>query len=296
MRGDYREVPETRAAIPEQAWRGNAGQVDERYNPWAADEDFFLPTRPESNTRIETLPGGQNLGEIDDTKYFREKLMVSLKLPKNYLFQDDVATNRMTISAQDMRFARAVYRIQLVLAAGLKQIGMNHLRLKGFAEEDQKFDISFTAPSDFLELSRMELVNGRYNLAASIKGNGIFDLQTIHTKILKLTREESLEIIARLEQQTMREMELQMQSQALSQLMAAEMNPQPPAPGTPGAPGGEGVPAAPEGQSPEAVPPQPAQPQPAPTAAPIAAPAKPKRRKLGIDALEADEEELDLGY
>ena len=34
------------------------GAIDERYNPWAADEDFWLPTRPESNTRIDTLPGG----------------------------------------------------------------------------------------------------------------------------------------------------------------------------------------------------------------------------------------------
>jgi intein/homing endonuclease len=61
-----------------------ANAVEERWQPPAQDEDYWLPTRPNSNTRIETLPGAENLGEIDDAIYFRNKLFISLNFPKNY--------------------------------------------------------------------------------------------------------------------------------------------------------------------------------------------------------------------
>lgn len=44
---------------------------------------------PNSNTRIETLPGASSLGEIDDTVYFRNKLYTALNFPKNYFSQED---------------------------------------------------------------------------------------------------------------------------------------------------------------------------------------------------------------
>jgi hypothetical protein len=55
-----------------------ANSVEERYHAPAVDEDFWLPIRPNSNTKIDTLPGAQNLGEIDDSIYFRfeEKMQI----------------------------------------------------------------------------------------------------------------------------------------------------------------------------------------------------------------------------
>ena len=61
-----------------------ANAVDERWMPPAQDEDYWLPIRPNSGTKIETLPGAENLGEIDDAIYFRNKLLTSLNFPKNY--------------------------------------------------------------------------------------------------------------------------------------------------------------------------------------------------------------------
>ena len=64
--------------------------INERYNPMSADEDFFVPVKGrQSSTKIETLPGAQNLGDVDDVKYFRDKLLAALKIPKDYIVEKD---------------------------------------------------------------------------------------------------------------------------------------------------------------------------------------------------------------
>ena len=250
-----------------------------------------------------------NLGEIDDTKYFREKLMVALKLPKNYLFQDEVSITRTSFATQDMRFARTIFRIQKIIANGIRQIAIRHLMLKGFSEEDiRKLKINFTAPSDWLELSRSELLTTRYNLAASIKGSSIYDDFTILTKILSHTKEEAKEIIDKKEQQTLREQEIQAQAQIFAQLATPDQNasgmPQTPPsggaiPGLESLPGLEGTPELPpaEGEtSPEMgemLPEMGAQKQQKILAMPEQS--KPKRFTDFAD-LEADEEEIDINY
>jgi hypothetical protein len=70
--------------IANNSGNGGANQVDERWMPPAQDEDYWLPIRPNSGTRIDTLPGAENLGEIDDAVYFRNKLLTALNFPKNY--------------------------------------------------------------------------------------------------------------------------------------------------------------------------------------------------------------------
>jgi hypothetical protein len=64
-------------------------EIDDKANPLAWDEDFFIPIQDsKDNTRIEQLPGGQNMGEIEDLKYFRMKIDSELKIPSSYLSRD----------------------------------------------------------------------------------------------------------------------------------------------------------------------------------------------------------------
>lgn len=247
-----------------------------------------------------------HLGEIDDTKYFREKLMVALKLPKNYLFQDDVSVTRTSFATQDMRFARTIFRIQKIIAHGLKQIAVRHLILKGFTEESiRHLQIKFTAPSDWLELSRSELLSNRYNLAASIKSSSIYDDFTILTSILNHTHDEAKEIIDRKEQQILREQEIQAQAQIFAQLTTpgqeADVTPAPAnamgdpqlpgeMPGMEAMPGMTDMPGMPGEEIPQAYPPEETIEQPK-----IKSEPKPKRFVDFAD-LEADEEEIDINY
>jgi hypothetical protein len=113
--------------------RGGTGanQVEERWQPPAQDEDYWLPVRPNSGTRIDTLPGAENLGEIDDAIYFRNKLLTSLNFPKNYLNNEDVNATRVTLSAQDVKIARMIERLQAAFEDGLQEIAERHLQLRG---------------------------------------------------------------------------------------------------------------------------------------------------------------------
>jgi hypothetical protein len=65
---------------------GGQSILDAAYSPIAINEDFFLAQNSEGKgSRIETLPGGENLGQIDDLKYFNNKMIRGLGIPSSYL-------------------------------------------------------------------------------------------------------------------------------------------------------------------------------------------------------------------
>ena len=72
------------------------GQVDQRYNQMAVDQDYFIPVRdPNAPNPIDTLPGAQNLSEIADIEYIQKKLLAALRIPKAFLgFEDVVADGK----------------------------------------------------------------------------------------------------------------------------------------------------------------------------------------------------------
>lgn len=191
-----------------------ANQVDERWQPPAQDEDYWLPTRPNSNTRIETLPGAENLGEIDDAIYFRNKLLTALNFPKNYFNNEDPNSTRITLSAQDVKFARMIERLQSNFEDGILEIAERHLQLRGFPEKSfQDLKIKMTPPSDWRELSRSEVVTARYGNATSLKSGLLMSDFDIMTKILKYGEDESEEMLARLKIQKLEDLKLQILAQ-----------------------------------------------------------------------------------
>lgn len=110
-----------------------------------------------------------NLGEVDDALYFRNKLLTALHLPKNYLSQDDPNVSKTTLSSQDVKFARYIERLQSSLADGLLEIAERHLTLRGFPQEMwDDLEIRMTPPSEWRELSRMEVMQARYSNASTV--------------------------------------------------------------------------------------------------------------------------------
>lgn len=193
---------------------GGASAVEERWSPQAADEDYWIPIRPNANTRVETLPGAQNLGEIDDALYFRNKLFTALNFPKNYFSNEDVNATRITLSAQDVKFARMAERLQAHLEDGMLEIAIRHLILMGYPEES--FDdlaIKMTPPSDYKELSRAEVKTNRINNANSLKGSMLMSDFDIYTKEMKYGEEEAQEMLARMKIQKIEDLKLQVLAQ-----------------------------------------------------------------------------------
>ena len=204
-----------------------AGPVDERNTPPSADEDFWIPLRPNSNTRVETLPGAQNLGEIDDALYFRNKLFISMCFPRNYMAQDDPSITKVTLSSVDVKFARLVERLQRNVASGLIQVAIRHLQLRGFPSDlFDDLQIKMTAPSHYRELSENEVKDARVNRLATLKGTMVYSDLDLLTDVMHEPIEKAKEKVARSMIQKLQELKLQVMSQN-PQLLGIAMPPQP---------------------------------------------------------------------
>ena len=109
------------------------GKVDLRYNPLSIEEDYYIPVRGQTNTKIENLAGGQFTGTVEDVKYLRDKLFAALKVPQSYLTMGEGATeDKTTLAQKDVRFARTIQRLQRVVTAELEKIGIIHLYTLGY--------------------------------------------------------------------------------------------------------------------------------------------------------------------
>ena len=85
----------------------DTGRVDLRYNPMSVEEDYFIPTRGGTSSKVESLPGGTYTGDIDDVKYLRDKLFSALKVPASYLSQgaDGATEDKTTLAQKDVRLS-----------------------------------------------------------------------------------------------------------------------------------------------------------------------------------------------
>ena len=174
----------------------NTGRVDLRYNPMSIDEDYFIPVRgTQSGTTIDTLAGGNFVGDIDDVKYLRDKLFSALKIPQAYLARGEGAAEDKTMLAQkDIRFARTIQRLQKIIIGELEKIGMIHLYTLGFRNEDiLKFQLRLHNPSKLAELQELEHLDKQLSVANSAKEQG-FSKRYIYEKILKVEEQEFLRI------------------------------------------------------------------------------------------------------
>ena len=145
------------------------GTYDLRYNPASADEDFFIPTRSGDGSRIESLPGAQNLGDIEDVEYIQKKLFAALKIPKAFLTYEEELSSKATLSQEDIRFSRTIQRIQKIFLAEMSKIGIIHLIVLGYdAHEAMNFMLSLNNPSTANEIQKIELMNEKLSLADSL--------------------------------------------------------------------------------------------------------------------------------
>jgi hypothetical protein len=167
------------------------GRVDLRYNPLSVDEDYFLPVRGgESGTKIDTLSGGQNTAAIEDVQYIQKKLFAALKIPKAYLGYDEDVGAKATLAQEDIRFSRAISRIQKTVISELNKLAMIHLYCHGFESEDlTDFVLHLTNPSSVAQQQKLELIKSKFEIAGSAP-EGVVDRRWIRKNIIGLTNEE----------------------------------------------------------------------------------------------------------
>jgi hypothetical protein len=168
-------------------------------------EDFFLPRREGGRgTEITTLPGGENLGQIDDIIYFQKKLYKSLNVPVNRLEQEaQYSLGRTTeITRDEVKFKKFIDRLRKRFSDLFMQLLKTQLLLKGIITKDDwktwKESISFDYIEDnyFSELKQSEMIRERFEMLSSLDEHiGRFiSNEWVRKNILRFNDEEIEEI------------------------------------------------------------------------------------------------------
>ena len=176
-----------------QVVNSDTGRIDLRYNPMSIEEDYFIPVRGTTSSRVESLPGGTYTGDIDDIKYLKDKLFAALKIPQAYLFRGDGAEeDKTTLAQKDIRFARTIQRLQRAVTSELEKIGIIHLYTLGYREEDLvSFKLGLNNPSKIAELQELEHWKTKFDVAASAT-EGFFSRRWVAEHIFSLSDDQFL--------------------------------------------------------------------------------------------------------
>jgi len=177
---------------------GGASIVDATYNPLSMNEDYFFPVTAEGRgSSVEVLPGGQNLGEIDDLKYFNNRLARGLRVPSSYLptGPDDNSTpmndGRVgTAMIQEFRFNQYCERLQNYIALKLDEEFKLFLRWRGFNIDTGLFSINFNPPQNFASYRQAEMDTSRVSTFASMEAFPYISKRFALERFLGLTEEE----------------------------------------------------------------------------------------------------------
>jgi hypothetical protein len=144
---------------------GGANVVDASYNPLSVNEDYFFPQTAEGRgSKVETLPGGTNLGEITDLRYFTNKLFRALRIPSSYLPTSvDDASNTVadgkvgTAFIQELRFNKYCERLQSMIVETFDLEFKLWLHTQGISIDSSLFELKFNPPQNFAAYRQSEL-------------------------------------------------------------------------------------------------------------------------------------------
>ena len=195
VKNDFRQK-----RIPSQF--GGNQQVDAVYNPQSMQEDFFMAVRPNSQgSRIETLPGGQNLGNLDDLHLFFRKIWRGLKIPESYIntiagdgglgtFNDAKVGIALM---QEIKFTLYVERLQTYIEAVFDEEFKRFCYENGLNIDPALYKIKLPTPSNFKKFRQQELDAALISTYSNISGDNNLSKRFAMKKYLQLTEEEMIE-------------------------------------------------------------------------------------------------------
>ena len=177
---------------------GGQSIVDATYNPLSMNEDYFFPVTADGRgSSVEVMPGGQNLGEIDDLRYFNNRLARGLRVPSSYLptGPDDsdrpLSDGRVgTALIQEYRFNQYCERLQNYIAGKLDEEFKLFLRWRGFSLDSGLFELEFNPPQNFAAYRQSELDTARVTTFASMEAFPYISKRFAMERFLGLSEEE----------------------------------------------------------------------------------------------------------
>ncbi len=177
---------------------GGTNVIDASYNPLSANEDYFFPQTAEGRgSKVDTLPGGTNLGEITDLRYFTNKLFRALRIPASYLpTAIDEQPNTMadgkvgTAYIQELRFNEYCKRLQSMIVETFDLEFKLWLNYQGINIDNSLFELKFNQPQNFAAYRQAELDTTRANIFSGISEIPYLSKRFALKRFLGLTEDE----------------------------------------------------------------------------------------------------------
>jgi hypothetical protein len=183
----------------------NTGEVRDDRKYLSMMEDYWLPRREGGKgTEITTLPGGQNLGELEDIKYFQRKLYGALSVPISRLEPDQGFSlgRSAEVTRDELKFSKFVERMRIKFSEVFDQTLRVQCVLKGICTEEEwnefkeQIHYDFIKDNNFSELKEAELITNRLQLLSSVDAyTGVYFSQAwIQRNVLRLSDDEIKEM------------------------------------------------------------------------------------------------------
>jgi hypothetical protein len=179
----------------------NTGELKDDRKHMSMLEDFWLPRREGGRgTEITTLPGGENLGQIEDIIYFQKKLYRALNVPTDRLEQESqFALGRATeITRDELKFQKFIARLRKKFSGLFMDLLKTQLILKGIVTEgewkeiSQDINIDFLKDTHFVELKESELLRERMSTLRELDEyvGKYYSIEWVRKNILMQTDDE----------------------------------------------------------------------------------------------------------
>jgi hypothetical protein len=177
---------------------GGTNMMDATYNPLSTNEDFFFPVTADGRgSSVDVFPGGQNLGEITDLRYFTNKMFRGLRIPSSYLptgtdesertYSDGKTT---TALIQEWRFNQYCKRLQTLIAEKLDTEFKMFMRWRGVNIDNQLFELRFNEPQNFAKYRQAEVDAVRIQTFTSLEPIAYLSKRFLLERYLDLSEEE----------------------------------------------------------------------------------------------------------
>ena len=188
-------------AIEQGVYTFNSNVIDSAYNPIGVNEDFFFPNSSDGRgSKVEVLPGGQNIGEITDLRYFTNKLFRGLRIPSSYLptgaddSQASFNDGRVgTAYIQELRFNKYCERLQSLITEVFDQEFKMFMYSRGLNIDSNLFELQFNPPMNFASSRQSAVDAERINTFNTIQSVPYMSKRFAMRRFLGLSAEEVAE-------------------------------------------------------------------------------------------------------
>ena len=180
----------------------DTGEVRDDRRHQSMLEDYWLPRREGGRgTEITTLPGGENLGQMDDVEYFQRKLYKAMHVPVSRLEADSGFSlgRESEITRDELLFSKFVAKLQIRFSSLFQDVMEKQLILKNvmtsaeWSKVRDKIQYNFTSDHFYTELKQQEIMTARMTLARDMEDfvGKYYSKEWFRTNILRQNEEEA---------------------------------------------------------------------------------------------------------